>query len=133
MTLTSLLPIAASLLLVAAASQSGAPPRNGTPFACDRLALSPEARARHFDVLGPALGAMHKQVREVRDGFEFEFAPDRATVELVAEWAAGERLCCPFFDIDLQFAHDNGGFWLRLAGRQGVKEFIKADFAKWFK
>jgi hypothetical protein len=76
---------------------------------------------------------MHKQVHELPDGFEFEFAPDQATVQTVSEWAAGERFCCPFFDIDLRFVHDHGGFWLRLTGREGVKQFIKLDFATWFK
>ena len=103
-----------------------------TTLACDRLALSPTARHRHFDVLSPALRQAHKQIRELPDGYEFEFPTDEATVQMLSEWAAGERLCCPFFDVDLRYAHDNGGFWLRLTGGEGVKQFIQADFAKWF-
>jgi hypothetical protein len=52
---------------------------------------------------------------------------------LVAEWSAGEHLCCPFFDIDLRLEREHGAFWLRLTGREGVKEFIKADFSRWLK
>src|SRR5215469_2977327 len=89
-----------------------------SPFACDRQALTPAARKRHFDELGPALRSLRKTVRELPDGYEFEFSPDLQTIQLVAEWAAGERLCCPFFDIDLRMDREHGKFWLRLTGRE---------------
>ena len=104
-----------------------------SPFACNRLALTPEARKRHFDELGPKLRSMRKSVRELADGYEFEFPADPATVQLVAEWAAGERLCCPFFNIEMRMEEENGPFWLRLTGRPGTKEFIKVDAASWTK
>lgn len=101
-------------------------------FACDRMALTAEARKRHFEELGPALRKLHKSVRELPDGFAFEFPADAATVRLVEEWVAGERLCCPFFDIELRLEREGGAVWLGLTGRDGVKAFIKADFAGWF-
>jgi hypothetical protein len=103
-----------------------------SPFACDRAALSPQARKRHFDELSPALRARKKSIRELRDGFEFEFPADTATFQLVSEWVAGERMCCPFFDIDVHLERERGSLWLRLTGRKGVKQFIQADFARWF-
>jgi hypothetical protein len=102
-----------------------------SPFACNRSALSSAARKRHFDELGPALAGMVRNVRARTDGYEFEFPVDPATFRLVAEWAAGEHLCCPFFEIDLRQERENGSFWLRLSGRSGVKQFIEADFGKW--
>jgi hypothetical protein len=102
-----------------------------SPFACDRAALTPQARKRHFDELSPALRARKKSVRELRDGYEFEFSPDSATLQLVSEWVEGERLCCPFFDIDMHVEREGGSLWLRLTGREGVKQFIRADFAAW--
>ncbi len=104
-----------------------------SPFACDRLALDPEARKRHFDELGPTLRSMRKAVRELPDGYEFQFPGDPKTIAMVAEWAAGERLCCPFFDIQLRMEPEGGPFWLRMTGRPGTKEFIKADGASWIK
>jgi hypothetical protein len=44
---------------------------------------------------------------------------------------AGEGLCCPFFDIDMHVEREGGSLWLRLTGRGGVKQFIRADFAAW--
>jgi hypothetical protein len=104
-----------------------------SPFACDRAALTPQARKRHFDELGPALKARVKSIRELSDGFAFEFPPDTETLQLISEWVAGERLCCPFFDIDVHAEREHGGLWLRLTGREGVKQFIQSDFARWFK
>lgn len=102
-----------------------------SPFACQRSALTAADRKRHFDELGPTLRGMVKSVRDRPDGYEFEFPVDPATFRLVAEWAAGEHLCCPFFDIELRQERENGAFWLRLSGRPGVKQFIETDLAKW--
>ena len=97
-------------------------------FACNAFALSPEARKRHFDELGPALLKLKKSTRELPDGYEFELPPDKGTYQLLTEWAFQERLCCPFFDIDVRFERENGPLWLRLTGRPGTKEFIKEEF-----
>jgi hypothetical protein len=90
-----------------------------SPFACDALALSPEARKRHFEELQPALLKLKKSTRELADGYEFEFPADNSTYQLLTEWAFQERLCCPFFDIDLRFDREGGPLWL---------EFIKEEF-----
>ena len=68
-----------------------------SPLACNAFTLSPEQRNRHFDELGPALRALRKSVRELDNGYEFEFPADAATLQLLAEWTIQERMCCPFF------------------------------------
>jgi hypothetical protein len=105
--------------------------KKGSPFHCDRLALTPEQRKRHFDELGPNLRSLRKSVRELSNGYEFEFPGDTTTYQLLAEWAIQEHLCCPFFDIDLRLESEGGPLWLRLSGRPGTKEFIKVDGAAW--
>ena len=102
-------------------------------FACNRLALTPEQRKRHFDELGPKLREMKKSVRELPNGYEFEFPSDPNTIQLVAEWVAGERACCPFFDINMRLEREGGPFWMSLTGREGVKQFLQADAAAWIK
>jgi hypothetical protein len=105
-------------------SQSAKPE---SPFACNAFALSPEAKKRHFEELGPALLKLKKSTRELPDGYEFELPPDNKTYQLLTEWAFQERLCCPFFDIDLRLDRESGPLWLRLTGRPGTKEFIKME------
>jgi len=104
-----------------------------SPFACDRLALTAEQRKRHFDQLGPQLRSLVKSARELPNGYEFEFPGDAPTYQLTVEWVAGEHRCCPFFDIDLRLDREGGPTWIRLTGREGTKEFIRSDFARWFK
>jgi len=104
-----------------------------SPFACNRLALTPEQRKRHFDELSPKLLSLKKSVRELPNGYEFEFLADPKTVQLVAEWAVGERACCPFFDIDMRLEREGGSLWLGVTGREGVKQFIQADGAAWLR
>jgi len=99
-----------------------------SPLACNAFALSPEARKRHFDEIGPALLKLKKHTRELPNGYEFELPADKETWQLLMEWVMDERLCCPFLDIELRFSREGGPLWLRLTGRPGTKEFIKEDF-----
>lgn len=101
--------------------------KHESPLACNAFALSPELRKRHFEELGPALLKLKKSTRELSNGYEFELPVDNKTYQLLTEWAYQERLCCPFFDIELRFDRENGPLWLRLTGRFGTKEFIKME------
>ena len=107
--------------------------RRESPFACDPLALAPQQRKRHFDELGPALRTLRKSVRELADGYEFEFPADEKTFQIVTEWAIQERLCCPFLDISVRLEPESGPLCLRLTGRPGTKDFIRVDAADWVK
>jgi hypothetical protein len=83
--------------------------------------------------LGPALAKARQNFRELSNGYEFAYRPDRATVQQLMEWVAGERLCCPFFDIEVRIEREGGSVWLRLTGREGTKQFIQSDFARWMR
>ena len=107
--------------------------RRESPFACDTMALTPQQRKRHFEELGSSLRSLRRSVRELADGYEFEFPADEKTFQLVTEWAIQERLCCPFFDINVRLEREDGPLWLRLTGREGTKDFIKVDGAAWIK
>jgi hypothetical protein len=82
--------------------------KHETPLACDRSALSSEQRKRHFDEVGAALLSLKRSTNELAGGFEFEFPADAAVYQLLAEWVGGERLCCPFFDINLHVEKEGG-------------------------
>src|SRR5690349_13732108 len=130
MRMTLMFVSAFALLGATSAGQETSP---ASPLSCDRSALSAADRRRHFDELGPTLRRMVRNVREVRDGYEFEFPADPATFRLVAEWAAGEHLCCPFFDIELRQEREKGAFRMRLSGGAGIKQFIEADLGTWMR
>jgi len=109
------------------------PATKESPFACDINAFTPEARRRHFDELGPALRAVKTGVRELPNGYAFRFPSDAKTVAMIMEWAAQEKLCCPFFDIEVRLEREGGPAWLTLTGRPGTKDFIRVDGASWIK
>ena len=103
-----------------------------TSFFCDRLAISAEHRKRHEE-LSRTLALAKLGVREMAEGFEFEFPNDPATYRDIMEWIPDERACCPFFDITVHLEREQGKIWLGFSGAQGIKTFIKAEFAPWFR
>src|SRR5438067_9116146 len=118
-----------AIVTVKLCAQTGGQHR-ASPLACDRLALSPDARTRHFDELEPQLLAARTGLRELPNGYALRLPADAKTIQLVAEWAAGERLCCPFFDMDIRLEPEGGPLWLTLTGRDGTKDVIAAN-ASW--
>jgi hypothetical protein len=107
--------------------------KKASPFYCNVHALNREERKRHFDELGPKLRSLRKSVRELENGYAFEFPGNDEVYQLVSEWAIQERRCCPFFDISLRLEPEGGPLWLILTGRPGTKDFIKVDGAAWIK
>ena len=118
---------------MAAISMLASTPIPESPFACDRTAFTREQRKRRVDDLGTRLRALVVEARELPDGYEFKFPADAATYQLIAEWAGGEHLCCPFFGINIRLDREGGTTWIRLTSRPGTKEFIRQDFKRWFK
>jgi hypothetical protein len=114
-------------------TNTSAETKRESPLACDRMALTPEVRKRHFEELGPTLVGLRKSVRELPDGYEFEFPNDAKTYQVLTEWAFQERLCCPFFDLDVRMEREGGPLFLRVTGREGVKDFIKVDGREWIR
>ncbi len=109
----------------APSSETTAGSKLEVPLACNLLALTPAERKRHFEVVGPTLRRLRTGVRELPNGYEFQFPSDAKTVALLNEWVARERRCCPFFDMDVRAGAKGGPLTLRLTGRQGTKEFIR--------
>ena len=61
-------------------------------------------------------------------GYSFQIDARKASFRDVAEWVELERKCCPFFVFELGMKGEDGSVWLNLRGRDGVKQFIEADF-----
>src|ERR1700690_53477 len=111
---------------------TSANPKPETPFFCDRTALTAEQRKRQQE-LAKILRSSVLGIQELPDGFEFEFPPDPSNYQALAEFTPLERACCPFFDISIRLEREGGKLWGRLTGRDGVKQFIHAEFSPWIK
>lgn len=99
-----------------------------SPFACDMSALNTEERRRILALL-ENLKIRKEEVKELPDGYAFRYRMDSETFREAAEFITYERLCCPFFEFELAAERENGAMWLRLRGREGVKDFIRAEFS----
>lgn len=103
------------------------PSASEQPFFCDLTALDASQRKRHRE-LTERLRESVKEVREMADGYAFRLAADTDRITLAAEWVALERLCCPFFDFQLDVGSRDKPLWLRITGRAGVKPFMQSEF-----
>jgi len=102
-----------------------------TPFFCDMTALSSEQRARHH-ALGALLQSSLAAIRELPDGYDFEFPWQPALYAALAEITPLEHACCPFFNISIRIESETNKLFWRLTGRDGVKLFIRAEFGALF-
>jgi hypothetical protein len=96
-------------------------------FYCDMTALSTEQRARHHE-LAALLQFSLTAIRELPDGYDFEFPWSLDTYGALAEIAPLEHACCPFFDIGIRIEGESNKLCWRLSGREGIKPFIRAAF-----
>jgi hypothetical protein len=96
------------------------------PIACNLKALTSQQR-KHLGELGEHVIAAITESRELNDGYAFRVDPSRATVVDVAQWLELWRLCCPFYEFQIELRAADASLWLSLKGRPGVKEYIPID------
>lgn len=101
-------------------------PVKESPIACDMSAIEPGLRAGHV-AAGSYLFRASWDIRELEDGYAFRLPCERDVLLKAAEFISLERLCCPFLVFALVFEAEGGPVWLRLTGREGVKEFIREE------
>lgn len=96
------------------------------PFMCMLGALDAKQRARHQE-LSKQLHNGIQEVKELPNGYAFRLPADSSTILSMAEWVTLERLCCPFFTFALEIEGEGKPLWLRMTGREGVKEFMQSE------
>jgi hypothetical protein len=94
-------------------------------------ALSSEQRAHHYE-LAALLQSSLATIRELPDGYDFEFPWSPEIYKTLAEITPLEHACCPFFDIGIRLEGESNKLCWRLTGLEGIKPFIRAEFGAWF-
>ncbi len=94
-------------------------------------ALSSEQRTRHNE-LAALLQVSFSAIRELPDGFDFEFAWSRDTYDALSQITPLEHACCPFFNIGVRIESESNKLYWLLTGRDGIKDFIRAELGAWF-
>ena len=100
--------------------------KNQSPLACDMTAIPAEQRPLHL-AQSRELFTQIEETRELPDGYEFRFADEPNLLQRLASFVSLEKLCCPFLNFAIEIEAERGPIWLRLTGREGVKEFIKEE------
>ncbi len=100
--------------------------KNNTPLACQLGAFNAEQQER-YQTIKPQLREAIEGFRELPDGYAMRFPMETSLVMMLAEFITLERLCCSFFNFELEVEAEDGPLWLRLTGRPGVKEFLQSE------
>ena len=95
------------------------------PLACNLTAINAEVRSTHVESAKQLLHEHAQEVQELPDGFAFRYPAEQYGP--VTQFIANERLCCPFFSFVLEVTPAHGPIWLRITGREGVKEFLQSE------
>ena len=99
--------------------------RGKSPIACDMSVLSPAQREMHL-ATSRELFSNLKEIRELSNGYEVRLDAPNVILE-AAEFVTLEKLCCPFLNFSIVVEAESGPVWLRLTGREGVKEFLREE------
>lgn len=94
------------------------------PIACNLSEMDEDELERHHRNAEAVFGSVHG-IREISGGYKFRLPPDTAIIKRAGAFIARERLCCPFIEFTLKIPSGGKPVWLKLAGRKGVKSFIK--------
>lgn len=97
-------------------------------IACDPSALSKEQMEYWMGVIAPKLYQSVEEIQELPNGFAWRLPSNAETLMLMAEDLNMERLCCPFVHYTVEIEPNQGPFWLKMTGGEGVKAFLRMTF-----
>jgi hypothetical protein len=100
-----------------------------SPFACHMDAIKPEQREQHLATARRVFHAV-ESIRELPNGYAFHLPGEPEMLRTLAEFISLERLCCPFFGFTVEIEPEGGPVRLQLTGREGVKQFIRAEIGE---
>lgn len=92
-------------------------------IACNLNAIAADAREQWIETVKQVYAAV-QEIQDMPDGYRFLLPTNSVMLLKVAEYISNERLCCPFLGFTVEIEPNGGPFWLRLAGSDGVKEYM---------
>jgi hypothetical protein len=95
-----------------------------TSLACNFGAIPEDERDRHTEVATNLFESI-AAVEELSEGYAFRLPSEPSVLAQAGEFIARERLCCPFFQFDLEVEANQGPVRLTLTGDASVKQYIE--------
>jgi arsenate reductase (thioredoxin) len=102
--------------------------KHESSLACDMTAIPADQRPVHM-ARSRELFSQIQETRELSNGYEFRLADGPHLLKNLADFISLEKLCCPFLHFVIEVEAKNGPVWLRLSGREGVKDFIREEIS----
>jgi hypothetical protein len=93
------------------------------PLACVSDAIPAAERAAHFALLERLFGEAVLERVELEEGVAFRFSDNERNS--LTRFAANERKCCPFLEIEIDPTPAGDGLWLRLTGPAGARALLE--------
>jgi hypothetical protein len=90
------------------------------PLACTLTEAEQVTRQSQID----DLFAHAEQIRELTDGYAFQYPGTTTWASTLTDFIVQERACCLFFHFDLVFEPNLGPIWLHVRGGDGVKDLL---------
>jgi len=87
---------------------------------------NPELRKRKEEVID----YLKKKVlsrSELPNGYKYKFDGNDTILDELVTFIKTERLCCDFFDFNLDITGDSREIWLMITGPDDAKEFIEKE------
>ena len=85
-----------------------------------------EQRHRHREIADSLFHTVN-EIKELHNGYTFLLPAISGNLIQAAEFISLERLCCPFFNFNLELKSDSQTLWLHITGDEGIKPFILAE------
>ena len=102
-----------------------------SPFACNMTALDKQQRDRHTALANSLFHVVH-EIKELKNGYAFLLSANSDHLLITAEFIFLERLCCPFFNFNIELTSGNNTFLFSITGDEGIKPFIIAELGVHF-
>ena len=96
---------------------------NAAPIACKLGGLN-DGRLQRQVHRWNTLKSQIREVAETPAGYAFRFDSQPEILMRITEIITFEMQCCPFLRFEIEVAEDGGPTWLRVSGREGVKEYL---------
>ena len=101
--------------------------KTGSPIACNLGALDETQRERRAE-LAARLQDSVREIVPTADGYTFQLPSNDKILLEIAEFVLLERRCCPFLNFQISLNEGDDSITVGLTGRDGVKEFLAAEF-----
>lgn len=97
-------------------------------LACNLNAINNQERGAHLQVIKKLFNSVTK-IEDDSNGYVFIVTDKPGVMKVIELFISNETKCCSFFKI--QIKNTGNDIRLKISGKEGVKQFIRAEFGNY--